>query len=412
MRRIINIYKNAFTGLSRATWWLSVVMLINRSGTMVVPFLTLYMTEALHCTLSQAGLVMAIFGAGAVIGGVLGGKLADKFGFFNIQIATLLSGGMMFFVLGQIHSYTGICIAAFILAVVNESFRPANSSAIATYSNDQNRTRSYSLNRLAINLGWAAGGAFGGIIAGHNYNLLFYIDGCTNIVAAVILMVVLSPQRNPATPFKRDIPASDGPVSSPYKDKIYLFYLLMTVMFSGAFFQWFTTIPVYYRKMLHLKPEFIGMVMAMNGIIIGLVEMAYVFALEQRKRDIHYMAIGGIFMSVSFLVYNFFPGYMSLAIMSMLLCTLGEMTTMPFMNSFMISRTQPSNRGQYAGLTTAAWSVAQVLGPFFGTRIADNYGFTVLWFVMGAWCVINAVGFKWLEKMVKEEQLGVGSLSE
>jgi predicted MFS family arabinose efflux permease len=164
--------------------------------------------------------------------------------------------------------------------------------------------------------------------------------------------------------------------------------------------------------MLHLKPEFIGLVMALNGIIIGLVEMAYVFALEQRKKDIHYMALGGVFMSVSFLVYNFLPGYMSLAIISMLLCTLGEMTTMPFMNSFMISRTQPSNRGQYAGLTTAAWSVAQILGPFFGTRIADNNGFTELWFVMGALCVINAIGFKWLEKMVKEEQLGVGSLSK
>jgi len=39
----LRTYRNAYTGLSRSTWLLSLIMLINRSGTMVVPFMTLYM---------------------------------------------------------------------------------------------------------------------------------------------------------------------------------------------------------------------------------------------------------------------------------------------------------------------------------------------------------------------------------
>ena len=56
------LYKNAYTGLSRNTWYLTIVMLINRSGTMVIPFLTIYCTQRLHFSLTQAGFVMGLFG--------------------------------------------------------------------------------------------------------------------------------------------------------------------------------------------------------------------------------------------------------------------------------------------------------------------------------------------------------------
>ena len=81
----------------------------------------------------------------------------------------------------------------FILSLVNEAFRPANNTAIAQYSRPENRTRSYSLNRLAINLGWAIGGTLGGFIASFNYHLLFWIDGFTNIIAAIMLYYLLKP---------------------------------------------------------------------------------------------------------------------------------------------------------------------------------------------------------------------------
>ena len=72
---------------------------------------------------------------------------------------------------------------------------------------------------------------------------------------------------------------------------------------------------------------------------------------------------------------------------------------MPFMNSFWISRTDHNNRGQYAGLYTAAWSIAQVLGPLIGSQIAQRYDFVALWWVIGAMSVIAASGFRWLQGM-------------
>ena len=70
------------------------VMLVNRAGTMVVPFMTLYLTEAKHYPIGKAGMVMAVFGAGAVCGGFIGGRLTDKLGFYNIQLSGFMTGNI------------------------------------------------------------------------------------------------------------------------------------------------------------------------------------------------------------------------------------------------------------------------------------------------------------------------------
>src|SRR6185312_16908718 len=109
-----------------------------------------------------------------------------------------------FLVLGQMVTFRSICLCAFVLAMLNDSFRPANATAIAEYSKEENRTRSFSLNRLSINIGWAVGGAVGGIIASHDYHLIFWVDGITNICAAFLLLLVLSPKRNTLTPKRKE----------------------------------------------------------------------------------------------------------------------------------------------------------------------------------------------------------------
>lgn len=362
---------------------------------MVVPFMTLYLTQTLHYTIAKASMVMAVFGLGAICGGILGGKLTDKFGFYNIQLSALICGGIMFLVLGQMTDFTYICICTFVLALLNESFRPANSTAIAHYSNENNRTRCYSLNRLAINLGWAAGGALGGFIASHDYHLLFWIDGFTNIGAALLLRFVLSPSRNSATPSKKEIPAKVESRSA-YKDKPYLVFFVLTILFAMCFFQLFATMPVFFKQHLHLTPFLIGCVMALNGLIIAIFEMPVVFTLEQHSNYMKYIAFGTLLVAMSFMVFNLLPGAFGLAIVSTVLVTAGEMLSMPFMNTFWISRTNQHNRGQYAGLYTAAWSTAQVIGPYTGGQVAQHFGYHTLWWAVGGTGIVCAAGFKWL----------------
>jgi predicted MFS family arabinose efflux permease len=394
----INLYKNSYGGLSRNTWLLSLVMLINRSGTMVLPFMTIYLTQKLGVGIGKAGFVMSLFGVGAIVGALIGGKITDRIGFYYVQLFTLVGGGLMFFVLGQMKSYSAICITTFLLSIINEAFRPANAVAIAHYSKDANRVRSYSLNRLAINLGWAVGSATGGIIASFNYELLFWVDGITNISAAVLLYFIIAPTKK-VTPTVKKGSAVVVKANSAYKDYNYLFFIAIQVLFAICFFQLFTTLPVFYKTVLHLSESFIGINMAINGILIALFEMVIVFKLEGRRPVIHYMAAGVFLVGISFLVLNLpIASAMLLALFSMLFITAGEILAMPFMNAYWIARTNNENRGQYAALYTVAWSSAQAIGPFFGSQLAEHFGYSVLWWVIGAICILSTWAYSLLHK--------------
>ena len=394
--KTLSLYKKAYGGLSRGTWWLSLVMVVNRSGTMVIPFMTMYLTQHYGVSIGKAGFVMSLFGLGAVAGALAGGKLVDRIGYYYVQLFSLILGGAMFIILGQMHSYIGICICTFILAILNESFRPANTVAIAHYSKEENRTRSYSLNRLAINLGWAVGGAMGGIIASFNYNLLFWVDGITNLLAACLLYITLSPKRNSATEVKTG--GKTVIKNSAYKDRTYLSFIFLVFLFAVCFFQLFTTIPVFFKVQFHLSVLFIGMIMALNGLIIAVFEMITIFSLEGKRSSLHFISRGVLLVSTAFLLLNLPEvNYGILAVMSMLILTIGEILAMPFMNAYWIGRTVQNNRGQYAALYSVAWASAQTIGPYAGSLVAEHSGYKMLWFIISSICFLLAFFYRRLQ---------------
>ncbi|MEK7225014.1 MAG: MFS transporter, partial [Bacteroidota bacterium] len=338
----------------------------------------------------EAGIVFGMFGAGAFSGAWLGGRMTDKIGFYPVQLITLIGGGLLFFALGQMKTYPLICIFTFLLSFVNEAFRPANSTAIAFYSKEENRTRSYALNRLAINLGWAVGSGLGGFLAHINYELLFWVDGCTNILAALVMWLFLKPVHYKPAPVKN----TDGPVmQSAYNDKTYMLFVVITMLFAACFFQLFTNLPVYFKKNLHFSEPFIGFLMAANGIIIALIEMVLIYKLDGRRKNVVYISTGVFIVGLSFLLLNIPGAAVAVACSMIVLVTFGEILSMPFMNSYWIARTQPGNRGQYAALYTMAWSAAQTLGPMGGAQLAEHSGFNVLWWVVGALSITTSFLF-------------------
>ena len=392
----IHLYKNAYSGLTRRMWLLALVMLVNRCGTMVLPFMTLYCNHRGY-TAAQGGLAVAIYGIGAVAGAFLGGRLSDKYGFYFMQLVSLIGGGVMFILLGQMNSYLTICICIFFTSMINESFRPANATAIAHYSTPENRTQSFSLVRLAINLGWGIGSALAGILASISYHLLFWVDGFTNIAGGILLLLIL-PKVTVAQQQKSS-QAKNANTLKPYRDKTFMIFVGFTLLFALCFFQLFTTVPLYFKEGLHLNEFWIGVVMAMNGIIIALFEMVIVFKMEGSRPYLRLIASGSILMALSFFFLNLpLANGLIIALISTFVITFGEIVGMPFMNSYYIARSTTENRGQYAALYTMAWSCAQVIGSLSGTQIAHALGFAWLWWIIGGICLLTALGFNMLQR--------------
>lgn len=400
--KAISTYKDAYAGLSRETWLLSLVMLINRSGTMVVPFMSLYLTgDGMGYSIGKAGFVYGLFGAGAFTGAWLGGKLTDKIGFYPVQLITLTGGGLFFILLGQMKSFPAICAVSFLLSFINEAFRPANSTAIAFYSREENRTRSYSLNRLAINMGWAVGSAVGGVIASYNYELLFWVDGITNIGAAILMLAFVRPVDY--KPVLHKIMPGAGRQSA-LNDTVYMWFIVLATLFAACFFQLFTNLSVHYKLNLHFSEPFIGLLMATNGIIIVVIEMVIVYKLEGRRKNTLYIMMGTLLMALAYCMLNIF--YMSafMAFVMIVFITFAEILAMPFMNSYWIGRSKPHNRGQYAALYTMAWSAAQTFGPMGGAQVAEHYGFNWLWWIVTGLALLTALGFMRLHSYTAKKE--------
>lgn len=369
---------------------------------MVIPFLTMYCHIKLGFTVAQSGFVMALFGGGAILGAFIGGRIVDAWGFYPLQLAALLMGGAMFITVGFLHSYPALCTGTFILSTCNESFRPANSTAIAHYSAVENRTRSFSLNRLAINMGWAVGGALGGFLASINYHLLFWVDGCTNILAAGLLIKLLPFVK---TGNKRKVVKHEetGKVLLPYRDKAYMFFIALTIMFAACFFQLFSMEPLFYKTQWHLNEGFIGILMTLNGIIIVSIEMILVYSLEGTRPLTVFIRTGIFLVGIGFVILNVLPHVAWVAILSVAVVTIGEILSMPFMNSFWISRTAENNRGQYASYYTIAWSIGQIIGPWCGSGIIEQRSYNTLWWLIAATCFTASFGFSRLGRYVKSK---------
>ena len=357
---------------------------------MVVPFLSIYCINQLDFNVIQAGYVMALFGVGAILGAFIGGKLTDRFGFYDLQVFTLISGGIMCMILGYQRTFLSLAIGTFVLSFCSEAFRPANSTAIAHYSSPENKTRSYSLNRLAVNFGWAFGGGLGGYLASINYHLLFWVDGCTNILAALMLLKLM-----PRAAIKRSEvkPVAIGPVSSAYKDTTYLWFIFLSTLFGLCFFQFFIMQPVFYKLSWHLDERLIGALLALNGLIIVAIEMVLINYLEGKRHALTYIVWGVLITGFGFALLNILPPGVATAVLVVVLVTLGEIMSMPFMNSFWIARTNNYNRGEYAALYTMSWSAAQVFAPALGSQVINYGGFASLWWLLGILSALAALGY-------------------
>jgi len=384
----IAVYRNAYIGLSDATWWLALVMFVNRAGTMVLPFLTVYLREDMHYSIAAAGWEVALFGIGALLGNFIGGRLTDKIGFSPVQFWSLFLNGVLFIVLGQMRTFWQIGSCMFIIGVVGEAFRPANAAAVANYSRPENRTRSYSLNRLAINLGFSIGPAVGGLLA---FQYLFWADGITCMLAALLLRVALPPVIT-ANKREGDAKAKQNS-SSVWKDEVYLRFTFFIFLSALCFLQMFSLLPVFFKEQLHLSKPVVGLVLALNGLIIVVVEMVLVFKLEGKRSPVQYISTGAFLIGLSFLVLNLSLDGLTVALLAMIILTAGEMLMFPFVNTFWVSRSNEYNRGQYAALFTMSFALGQVLAPTFGSQIVQHSGYSVLWYVVFGLCIVASIGF-------------------
>jgi predicted MFS family arabinose efflux permease len=398
VRRLASAYRAAFSGLAREVWLLALGAFVNRAGTMVLPFLSLYLTSRLGMSAVEAGRVLALYGVGSVLGSSLGGWLSDRLGAVRVQLLSLATTGFAFLVLGQTRGAWQVSLAVFFAATVADAFRPAMMVAIAHYSTAASRIRSFALIRLAANAGMAIGPAVGGLLAVHHYRWLFVGDAATCWAAGMLLALALGLPRSPVR--RADIAGSHaGGDRSPFSDLPFLAFLVLIFLLASAFFQIWSTLPLDLRTTHRLSEPIIGGLLALSALLVVCFEMLLLRAIEHLEQ-LRVVGAGAALVGLGLGVLAF-GGGLGTALIATLVWTLGEMLALPMSNAVVASRAPLRRTGAYMGAYTVAFSLAFVAAPVIGTAVFSRWGGTVLWPAIAVLGVLLGVGFSLLSKPLR-----------
>jgi predicted MFS family arabinose efflux permease len=402
MQNIFQNYINSFKGFSKEVWILAVITFINRSGTMVLPFLSKYLKENLGFSFNEVGWIMVCFGIGSMLGSWIGGRLTDKIGFYKIMIFSLLCSGIMFIFLQFISSFVGLCIAMLLIMTVADMFRPAMFVSLGTYAKPENRIRAFTLVRLSVNLGFAAGPAIGGlIIMNLGYFGLFWVDGLTCILAISIFWFFVKEKK--AVKTKEDLLEEANASKTIFSDKPFLLFIASSFCISLMFFQLFTTLPLYHHDFYKLTEFETGLFMATNGIMIFLLEMPLVSFIEKNSfNKVKIVLYGTILFSLSFFILMF-QSLIGVLWISLILLTIGEMMSFPCSNSVALSRAPKGQHGKYMGIFSMSFSIGHIFSSKLGMEIVDQFGYVSNWLIMGCVGVLGVFLLYIMNNLLKKE---------
>jgi predicted MFS family arabinose efflux permease len=389
LRNVLRAYRDAFSGHGPGVWRLATATLVNRSGTMVLPFLILFLTEERGFSAGEAGRMLALYGVGGLLGAFLGGWLVDRLAPRRVMVASLVLTGAGFLVLGHLEARWALAVTIFLVSVVGEAFRPANAAALAAASTPENRGRSFALNRLAVNVGMSFGPAVGGLLAQRDYGWLFLADGLTCLAAAGLLAA--GPGLARAAAATAVTAATAASPRSPWRDGPLLALLLLMTALGTVFFQTSGTFPLTLHELHGFSEARIGLLLAVNTVVIVLFEMVLVQA-ARRVEPLRLVAAGSFFFCLGFGLLPFGSGFAWVAF-TVVVWTVGEMLSMSAGAAAVANRADPGSLGRYMGLLTLSFSAAQVIAPVAGTWVYERFGADTLWYVCGALGVPIALGF-------------------
>lgn len=367
--------RGALSGLPPVYWALLAGMFVNRLASFVATFLGLYLVHARGFTAAQAAPVVALFGAGVLVGAPAGGVLADAVGRRVTMLLSFGTGAVAVGALGFVRAPPALAALTFVAAGTSELYRPAMNAAIADVVPPPDQARAWGLSYWAMNLGWVLGLALGGFLATRSYTALFLADSITTLLfAAIVLRRV--PETRPAGTRAHSPLAGLGLV---LRDRTFVAFLLLHLVALTIFVQFQFTLPLDMRSR-GLGEGFFALVMVVNGV--GVVLLQPLQATLGGKRDAsRQLAASALLFGLGYganvlaAVLPPLPVYLAAGV----LWTVGEVLGFPYAAVLVADLAPRDLRGRYQGAFSMCWGIAFTLSPILGGGLLARHGPAALW---------------------------------
>jgi predicted MFS family arabinose efflux permease len=402
-----SFFKQAYVGFPKEAWILAGSVLLNRLGTMVLPFLALYLTQQRGFSPTVVGNVLMLWGAGGIAGTLTGGWLADKAGALRVQIVSLWGSAACLWGLYEASSVGVLYAMAFVSTWVIDVFRPANVTCMMAVCDAPMRPRALTLVRLAVNMGMSVGPALGGVLAGYGYHWVFGVDAATSFAAGVLLFVLLG--RHPSPAFQQTVVSSSGPVSSqtlsPWKDTLFRSYFLLNMLLLTVYFQLLGVWSVYLKTYYHLGESTLGVLWGLSCFLAALCEMPYM-RLFKPSTALYSVAVGALALALGCVCLPL-GTHPSLAWISVAFFALAEVLWMPMLGSMATTHPPAHARGRYIGMYSSSAAWALLVAPWLGTRLYAHVSPHAVWWCVACLAVLGAVWAYVMQQQKNKRNTGV-----
>jgi MFS family permease len=362
-------------GLPATYWYLWTGTLVNRLGSFVVPFLTLYLTQQRGFRVEEAGLMVSLHGAGGVLSGLVGGTLADRVGRRKTLVAGLWLGAAAMLSLGFAQATWHLCVSAFLLGLLGELYRPAVSAAIADVVKPEDRPRAYGLLYWVVNVGFSIALPLAGLASRFGFLTLFVADACTTFLYGLIVWWKV-PETRPARLARAAPPPHRLPSLAPFQDTVFLSFALPTLLTAIVFSQSHVTLPVDLASQ-GMSPAAFGMVLGVNGVLVVLLQPFAGRAMGRMRRATALAwasGLSGLGFGMHALGAN-----AGLALLAVGVWTLGEVAQAPVASAVVADLAPPEQRGTYQGAYYMLWALSSCLAPAVGSWVLGHHGPYALW---------------------------------
>lgn len=362
-------------GLPPTYWLIWTGTLINRLGGFVIPFLTLYLTVQREIPVSQAALMVSLFGAGSFIAQLSGGELTDRFGRRPVMLMSFFVTPVFMIALGLAQNLALISLCTFFVGFFTDLYRPAVGAAIADLVPPGARTRAYGYNYWAINLGAAVAPLLAGLIANYSYLILFVADALTTAIFGLIVLFGIRETRPAEAHQSAHIPLGKR-ISEIRRAPILLLFSFITLFFGVVYMQGNVTLPLDMQS--HgLGPTAYGAAIAVNGFLIILMTIP-VSNLATKWPRFETVAVAALLLGMGF-GFTAIASSLPLFALSVAIWTLGEIAATSVGPTIIADLSPVELRGLFQGIFGAAWGLSYFIGPLAGGWVYERLGSDVLW---------------------------------
>ena len=382
-------YPNTFKVLVLATF-------IDRfGGFLLFPFFALYVTAHFNVGMIQVGFLFSVFSVGNIIGGIIGGALADKYGRRDMILVGLISSGVSSIFMGLVDDLNIFYILAVFMGLMGNFGGPARQAMVADLLPNEKQAEGFSILRVTVNLSAVIGPIFGGFIATQSYLFLFIADAVSSLITGIIVFFVI-PETKPE---KKEGETEETVVKTVIgykevlKDWRYMLFLSVSALTVIVYMQMNATLSVFLRDVHGFPTLYFGFLLSMNAV------MVVVFQLWLTKKMSKYspmkvMAIGTLFYMVGFGMYGFISDTY-LFFIAMAIITIGEMIEMPIGQTAAAFFAPEDKRGRYMAVFGFHWAIPNLFAILVAGLIWENIGPNWVWYIAGILSLFAAIGF-WL----------------